>query len=280
MEDFERRKTILELEDVSVTFPNGMRALKPSSLKFYRGEFAVLLGPSGSGKSTLLRCLNLLQEPTTGRVSSPWISGPASESSARVHRRRIGMVFQQHQLVLSMTALDNVMAGMAGSCGLFRAVFPSDAMRIEALECLDRVGLAGKAMNRASELSGGEQQRVGIARALAQKPDAILADEPVASLDPARASRLMGLFKKICGDSGITAVVSLHQVSLAREFADRIVGLRAGEIVFDAPASELDDSAVLEIYADSAALSGGGTGARRSTAAPREARERELAGAF
>lgn len=230
MEDFEGRKTILELEDVSVTFPNGMRALKPSSLKFYRGEFAVLLGPSGSGKSTLLRCLNLLQEPTTGRVSSPWISGPASESSARGHRRRIGMVFRQHQLVLSMTALDNVMAGMAGSCGLFRAMFPSDAMRIEALECLDRVGLAGKAMNRASELSGGEQQRVAIARAMAADPEIIYFDEPTSALDPELTGEVLAVMRSLAGE-GRTMLVVTHEMDFARHAANRVVFMEQGVIV-------------------------------------------------
>lgn len=254
MQDSKQCGTILELDGVSVSFPNGMRALKSCSLKFKRGEFAVLLGPSGSGKSTLLRCLNLLQRPSLGSVRAPWLGAEPSPGEERAHRQRAGMVFQQHQLILSMGVLRNVMMGMAGRVGLWRSLFPDDAMRLEALECLERVGLGHKALSRASELSGGEQQRVGIARTLAQKPEVMLADEPVASLDPARASRLMSLLKGICRDAGMTAVVSLHQVALAREFADRVIGLRAGEVVFDAPARALDDAAVLEIYGDSAAL--------------------------
>lgn len=245
---------VIALERVSVTFPGGVRALAPTSLAFRRGDFTVLLGSSGAGKSTLLRTLNLLQRPTSGRVVADALPAAPSRTDVIRHRRRTGMIFQQHQLIPNRSVWRNVLTGRLGHHGFWNSLaLPTNDCRL-ALACLDRVGMLHKALQRADQLSGGEQQRVGIARALAQEPSLLLADEPVASLDPARSFQLLALLRSICGDSGIATIVSLHQVGLARRFADRIVGLRGGEVVFDGPPRALDHGTLLRIYGDPDAL--------------------------
>jgi phosphonate transport system ATP-binding protein len=246
--------SIISLDQVSVTFPGGVRALTPTSLSFHRGGFTVLLGCSGAGKSTLLRTLNFLQRPTTGRIVADGLPSNPSPADIIRHRRRTGMIFQQHQLIPNRSALRNVLTGRLGHHGFFRSLLLPAADRRIALACLDRVGLLGKALQRTDQLSGGEQQRVGIARALAQQPRLILADEPVASLDPARSFQLLTLLREISDESGIATVVSLHQVALARRFADRVIGLRNGAVVFDGPPRSLSQSALLSIYGDHDAL--------------------------
>lgn len=238
----------IALDQVGVTFADGLQALAPASLSFARGDFTVLLGSSGAGKSTLLRTLNFLQPATTGRIVAGGLPERPTPAEIIRHRRRTGMIFQQHQLIPNRSVLCNVLTGRLGHHGLWRSLALPVADRRVALACLERVGLLHKAMQRADQLSGGEQQRVGIARALAQEPSLILADEPVASLDPARALQLLTLLRAICRESGITAIVSLHQVGLARRFADRVVGLRAGRVVFDGPPDTLDESALFRIY--------------------------------
>jgi phosphonate transport system ATP-binding protein len=209
----------------------------------------VLIGASGAGNSTLLRCLNGLVTPSTGCLSADGI-GPVTPGVAlRRHRRRTAMVFQQHQLIGRQSVLRNVLTGRLGYYPAWRTVFPLPAdERRFALDCLERVGLLPFALRRADQLSGGQQQRVGIARALAQKPSLILADEPVASLDPETARRVLGLLFEICRSDGIAAVVSLHQMSLARDFADRIVGIAGGAVVFDGAPEDLSDPILDRIY--------------------------------
>lgn len=239
----------IALLDAAVTYPGGVRAMAPVSLGFAAGAFTVLLGPSGAGKSTMLRSLNGLVPLTEGVVWSADLGPISGRGGWRAHRRRCGMVFQQHQLIGRLSALDNVLTGRLGHHGALRTLLPfTRAEKRLALEALDRVGLADLALRRADQLSGGQQQRVGIARALAQKPSVILADEPVASLDPATAERVLGLLHRICREDGLTAVVSLHQVELARRFADRILGIAAGRVVFDGPPTALDEAAVRAIY--------------------------------
>lgn len=240
---------MLTLDGVSVTYPNGVTALKPTSLHFRRGEFIVLLGKSGAGKSTLLRCLNGLVEPTAGRIEAEGLGDLRRPGVLRAHRRRTGMIFQHHQLIGRLPAMDNVLTGRLGYHTFWRTLLPLplDDRRI-ALDCLDRVGLSDKALTRADQLSGGQQQRVGIARALAQRPTLILADEPVASLDPANAVAVLSLLREICTADGISAVVSLHQVDLARRFADRIVGIANGAVVVEAAAGTLTPGLVRDIY--------------------------------
>lgn len=237
----------IHAEAVEVTFPNGTRALRPVDLAFEAGAFTVLLGPSGAGKSTLLRCLNGLVGPTGGRVLGA--DGRPILSGLRAHRRRTGMVFQQHQLIGRLSVLDNVLIGRLGQRSAWRALLPATRAEQElALDAIERCGLLDRALQRADTLSGGQQQRVGIARALVQEPSLVLADEPVASLDPATAERVLGLLHRICREDGITAVVSLHQVEFARRYADRIVALAAGEVVFDGSPQRLDEAVLARIY--------------------------------
>ena len=241
---------MMALESLEVTYPGGIKALRPTTLTFREGEFAVLLGPSGAGKSTLLRCLNGLVRPTNGRVSVPGVGDiAASRAVLRRHRAATGMVFQHHQLIGRMTALANVLMGRLGHQNTLRSLWPSSRSDQRwGLEALERVDLLDRALTRVDLLSGGQQQRVGIARAVAQRPRLILADEPVASLDPATATRVLDLLRTICRTDGISAVVSLHQVDLARQFADRVVGVRGGEVVFDGAPARLSDGDLSRIY--------------------------------
>lgn len=240
---------ILQLDNVGVTYPGGVTALRQTRLAFRSGEFIVLLGRSGAGKSTLLRAINHLVPPTAGRVVSREFGTLGPAYSLRQHRRRTGLIFQHHQLIERRSALDNVLTGRLAFHGTFRSLFPLPRADLEiALSCLDRVGLGDRALARVNQLSGGQKQRVGIARALAQQPAIMLADEPVASLDPATAETVLNLLRSICKQDGITAIVSLHQLEYARHFADRIVGLADARVVFDGTAAELNDAHLGRIY--------------------------------
>jgi len=244
---------VLQIVETSVTYGNGVAALADASLTFERGQFVVLLGPSGAGKSTLLRCLNGLVRPTRGDVLADERSIFESHTALRRHRQRTAMIFQQHHLIGRLTALQNVLIGRLAFQSSMRSLLPhSRTERRNALEALDRVGLIDRALNRADQLSGGQQQRVGIARAFVQNPHTILADEPVASLDPATAAHVLELIHRICREDGITAIVSLHQVDLARQFADRMIGLAAGRIVFDGATADLTAAELQRIYAGAA----------------------------
>lgn len=240
---------LLVVRDLSVAFAGGAMALRGVSLAVERGSTVVLLGRSGAGKSTLLRCLNRLQVPTSGAVRAEDYGDLADRAALRIHRRRTGMVFQHHHLLGRSTALDNVLTGRIGFHPWARTLLPWPRADVEkAMECLARVGLAAKALQRADRLSGGERQRVGIARALAQEPRLVLADEPVASLDPATARSVMDLLRRVCREDGITAVLSLHQIALARRYGERVVGLAHGRVVFDGPPAALDRDAVRAVY--------------------------------
>jgi phosphonate transport system ATP-binding protein len=239
----------IAVDALSVVYPNGTVGLKPTSLGFARGEFTVLLGPSGAGKSTLLRALNGLVPATDGRVQVAGIGGITTRAMLRRHRQRCAMVFQQHQLIGRLTTLKNVLTGRLAYHTTLRSFWPLPiADKRIALDCLDRVGLLDCALKRVDELSGGQQQRVGIARAIAQQPSILLADEPVASLDPATSVKVLGLIHSICKADGITAVVSLHQVHLARQFADRVIGIGGGSVVFDGAPSRIDSAVLESIY--------------------------------
>ena len=239
----------VSLRGVEVIYGNGTVALKPLDLDIADNELTVLLGPSGAGKSSLLRVLNHLVVPTRGTVSVRDLGALAGGPELRQHRRETGMIFQQHQLVGRLTALQNVLMGRIGHYSSWRTLLPLPAEEQSwSLECLERVGLFDKALVRCDSLSGGQQQRVGIARALAQRPRMMLADEPVASLDPAASERILALLGEICRQDRIPAVVSLHQLDYARMFADRIVGLSHGEVVFDGSPDELDSQVLTQIY--------------------------------
>jgi phosphonate transport system ATP-binding protein len=226
-----------------------LKALGPVTLEFRPGETTVLLGRSGAGKSTLLRCLNYLQVPSRGAVEVEGIGLLSDRRNLRRHRRRTGTVFQLHHLLPRQSALKNVLAGRLGYRGTLRSLLPWSRAEVAfALDCLDRVGLLSKAVCRADQLSGGERQRVGIARALCQAPDILLADEPVASLDPATADQVLTSLCQICRQSQLTLIMSLHQLELARRFADRIVGLMHGRVVFDGLPAALTAEQVRAVY--------------------------------
>jgi phosphonate transport system ATP-binding protein len=242
---------MLKLDDVSVRYADGFQALQPVSLTFASGDLTILLGPSGAGKSTLLRCLNRLVTPATGRISTLALDDIGANAHAlRQHRRRTGMIFQHHQLIQRRTALQNVLTGRLSFHSSWRTLFPLPKEDLHlALACLERVGLLAHAMTRVDRLSGGQQQRVGIARALVSNPGILLADEPVASLDPASALGVMSLIQDICKEDGLTTIVSLHQIELAQQFADRIVGLRAGAVTFDGTPQALSSAHIAALYA-------------------------------
>ena len=241
---------MLRLLDCSVTYPSGVVALDAVSLDIEPGQFVVLLGYSGAGKSTLLRTLNGLVRLTKGDVRGDDGGSPFSSATAlRRHRRATAMIFQQHHLIGRMSALANVLIGRLGAnSGLRSLLPPSRSDRMIALTALDRVGLVERALDRVDRLSGGQQQRVGIARAMAQQPRIILADEPVASLDPAAAEMILTDLHRICREDGLTAIASLHQIAFARRFADRVIGLAKGRIVFDARPNALTDECVGWLY--------------------------------
>jgi len=236
-------------EALEVTYPGGVRALQRTTCAFGEGEFTVLLGSSGAGKSTLLRCLNGLVLPSAGRVIVRGGDDIADRRVLRSHRRQTGMVFQQHHLIGRLSVLANVLMGRLGYHASLRTLLPWSRQEKElALAAIDRVGLIDQALKRADQLSGGQQQRVGMARALVQAPRILLADEPVASLDPATAERLLALMHDICKSDGLSAVVSLHQVDFARRFADRILGLSGGAVIFDGTPEQLSDDVVARLY--------------------------------
>jgi len=241
---------MLRLQDVAMTYPNGVRAVMPTSLVVPKGQFLVLLGPSGAGKSTLLRCLNGLVKPTQGDVTVDGLGSIFGNSrTLREHRRHTGMIFQQHHLIGRLTALQNVMLSRVSAHSALRSLFSLPrADKLLALQSLERVGLLERTLDRVDQLSGGQQQRIGIARAMAQRPQIVLADEPVASLDPATGEKVLADLHRICREDNITAIVSLHQTDLARQFADRVIGMANGRVVFDGPAPLLSQAVLDQIY--------------------------------
>mgnify|MGYP000294837494 CR=1 FL=1 len=246
---------IIEVRRLNKVYDNGVHALKNVSFEARRGEFLVIIGLSGSGKSTLLRCINRLVEPTSGQVlldGEDLTRLPTRE--LRLRRRRIGMVFQQFNLVKRKSVLMNVLSGRLGAMGATRSVLGlfSEADRARALECLDIVGLRDKASNRADELSGGQQQRVAIARTLMQDPDVLLADEPVASLDPATSHSVMKYLQTANRQFGKTILCNLHFLSLVREYGTRVIALRHGELVFEGAPDDIDEAWFKRIYGDEA----------------------------
>ncbi|MCD1633381.1 phosphonate ABC transporter ATP-binding protein [Martelella mediterranea] len=242
---------MLELKSLTKTYKTGDKALNDVSLTVPEGQVVGLIGPSGAGKSTLIRCINRLVEPTSGSVS---ISGRSitgqGQRELRAMRRRIGMIFQEYALVERLTVMENVLSGRLGYVGFwtsFTRRYGADDIGL-AYRLLDRVGLMHQADKRADALSGGQRQRVGIARALAQEPELLLVDEPTASLDPKTSRQIMRLLIEICAERNLPAIVNIHDVPLAQQFMQRIIGLRAGEIVFDGPADALGETVLTEIY--------------------------------
>ncbi|MFE6708914.1 phosphonate ABC transporter ATP-binding protein [Bacillus thuringiensis] len=244
---------MIEFRNVSKMYPNSTKGLNNINLKIQKGEFIVMVGLSGAGKSTLLRSVNRLHEITEGEIIIEGESITSAKGKGlRRMRRDIGMIFQSFNLVKRSTVLKNVLAGRVGYHSTLRTtlgLFPKEDVEL-AFQALKRVNILEKAYARADELSGGQQQRVSIARALAQEAKIILADEPVASLDPLTTKQVLDDLKKINEDFGITTIVNLHSIDLARQYATRIIGLHAGEIVFDGLVEEATDEKFAEIYGD------------------------------
>ncbi len=246
---------MLEIRNLNKIYPGGVHALKDVSFTVEDGEFVVLIGLSGSGKSTLLRCINRLVEPTSGQVIWDGVDiTAASPAELRRIRRQIGMIFQQFNLVKRLSVMTNVLSGRLGYVNPWRSLvnFWTEEEKRMAMANLERVGIADQAWKRADELSGGQQQRVAIARALMQQPKLILADEPVASLDPATSHSVMKYILELNRKDGITVLCSLHFLSLARQYGTRIIALRDGRIVFDGKPEEIDDRRFKEIYGEEA----------------------------
>ncbi|HEY7563294.1 MAG TPA: phosphonate ABC transporter ATP-binding protein [Acidimicrobiia bacterium] len=246
---------MLQVQNLTKVYDDGTLALQDVSFEVPPGQFLAVIGLSGSGKSTLLRCINRLVEPTGGRVlwNGEDISG-APQEDLRLHRRRIGMVFQHFNLVHRSKVITNVLAGRLGYVNPALAVvnrFPKSDLA-KAMAQLDRVGLADRAHARADELSGGQQQRVGIARAMMQDPEMILADEPVASLDPVLAHSIMQYLERINQEDGVTVLCSLHFLDLVHRYADRAIALSQGRLVFDGPPEAIDDARFKAIYGQEA----------------------------
>ncbi|MDR7302605.1 phosphonate ABC transporter ATP-binding protein [Haloactinomyces albus] len=243
--------TVVDFDGVSKRFGQGAPALEDVSMRIGAGDFTVLLGLSGSGKSTLLRHVDGLHRPTSGSVAVLGTDlGQAHGNALRKLRRRVGFVFQQFHLVGALTVLENVCTGALGSLRgprLGLALY-SKRLRHDAMDQLERVGLADRALQRADTLSGGQQQRVAVARALLQRPEILLADEPVASLDPESSEQVMRLISEISRQDRLTVVCSLHQLELAMSWGERIVGLRAGRVVLDAPVEGLSRESAMAIY--------------------------------
>jgi phosphonate transport system ATP-binding protein len=241
---------MIEFQSLGKTWPDGTRALSDVSLEVPRGQFCVVLGPSGAGKSTLLRAVNGLMRPTEGRLVIDGIEFAAD--TERELRKRVAMIHQHFNLTLRMSVAGNVLAGLLPVVSTGRALLGwfTPEHRRRACELLERVGLDPKHLQRrAGELSGGQQQRVGIARAFMLDPEVVLADEPVASLDPKISRDILTLVREAARERNTTVLCSLHQVDLAREFGDRIVGMRDGRVVFDGTPAEFTDERVHQLYA-------------------------------
>ena len=231
---------MIEINNLSKNFNNQTHALKGVSFKVKKGEFISILGPSGSGKTTLLRSLNGLETIDSGEIV--FDNNKITKESLPEVRKKTGMIFQEFNLVNNITAINNVLTGLLNSSSKFLSMFYlfTREQKLQALQALDTVGLLDKSYSRADELSGGQRQRIGIARAIIKKPLLLLADEPVASLDPKAALSTMRLLKKINQDFGITILCNLHQTNLAMKFSDRIIGLSDGSVQFDQEAKFLD----------------------------------------
>ena len=239
---------MLEINDLKKTFGNGSSALKGVNLKINKGEFVSILGPSGSGKTTLLRTINGLETISGGEIY--FDNKKVDSSSIREVQKKTSMIFQEFNLVNNLSVINNVLSGLLNSNSKFLSLFylfPKN-QRIKALKSLETVGLLEKSYNRSDELSGGQRQRVGIARAIIKKPLLVLADEPVASLDPKAANLILSLLKKINKDFGTTILCNLHQVELAKKYSDRIVGLLDGRVVFDKKSNNINKSSLEKIY--------------------------------
>ena len=244
---------MLSITDLSKVYKTGTRALDGVSLTVDKPQVVAIIGSSGAGKSTLIRCINRLVEPTAGQIRLNDLDVTTlSRRELRKARRRMGMIFQEYNLVERLTVMENLLSGRLGYVSLWQAYrrnYPPHDIAA-AFELLDRVGLNGYQDTRADALSGGQRQRVGIARALMQQPDLLLVDEPTASLDPKTSRQIMRLLCELAQERGTPALVNIHDVGLAQDFSDRIIGLSGAKIVFDGNPSELDADVLTAIYGE------------------------------
>ena len=242
---------MIKFDKVNKVYPNGLHALKNVSLEINQGEFVAIIGLSGAGKSTLLRTINRMHDISEGSLI---VNGQEIKNlkgkDLRTFRRKVGMVFQSFNLVTRTTVKNNVLTSRVPDMPLWKSIIGlySKEDKIIALEALDKVGILDKAYVRADQLSGGQQQRVALARTLAQKPEIILADEPVAALDPITATQVMDDFKKINKELNMSVLINIHHVDLALKYADRVIGIKAGEIVYDGAAKDVTNEVLKQIY--------------------------------
>ncbi|MAG98140.1 MAG: phosphonate ABC transporter ATP-binding protein [Alphaproteobacteria bacterium] len=244
---------MLEIIDLVKQYPNGLRALHGVSLTISEPQVVAVIGSSGAGKSTLIRCINRLVEPTSGSVKlDDEELTTLGGAKLRRARRHIGMIFQEYNLVERLTVMENVLSGRLGYVSFWQAYrrnYPPEDVR-SAFELLDRVGLEGRHDTRADNLSGGQRQRVGIARALMQNPNLLLVDEPTASLDPKTSRQIMRLICELAHERGTPALVNIHDVGLAQNFSDRVIGLSEGRLIFDGPTAGLTAEVLTQIYGE------------------------------
>ena len=244
---------MLTIEDLTKVYRTGAKALSKVGFTVDQPQIIAIIGPSGAGKSTLIRCINRLVEPSSGRVTLGDVDITSlGRRGLRKARRRMGMIFQEYNLVDRLTVMENLLSGRLGYVSFWRAwrrKFPRKDVAA-AFRLLERVGLEGYQDTRADALSGGQRQRVGIARALMQRPDLLLVDEPTASLDPKTSRQIMRLLVELVQEQGTPALVNIHDVALAQSFSDRILGLRSGRIVFDGTSKEISEAVLTEIYGE------------------------------
>ncbi|MGL4849972.1 MAG: phosphonate ABC transporter ATP-binding protein [Clostridium sp.] len=242
---------MIKFENVSKVYPNGYKALNNINLEIKQGEFVAIIGLSGAGKSTLLRTINRMHDITEGTLTvNNQNVNSLKGRELRSFRRNIGMVFQSFNLINRTTVIKNVLTSRVPDLPIYRSLLGlySENDKVIALEALDKVGILDKAYVRADQLSGGQQQRVALARTLAQKPEIILADEPVAALDPVTAKEVMDDFKRINTEMEISILINIHHVDLALKYADRVIGIKAGEIIYDGPSDKVTGDILKEIY--------------------------------
>ncbi|PWW05193.1 phosphonate transport system ATP-binding protein [Paenibacillus cellulosilyticus] len=242
---------MIAFTNVNKTYANGTTALNNINLSIEQGEFVAVIGLSGAGKSTLIRCINRMHDISDGQLLVDGVdTAKLKGKQIRRFRRRIGMIFQSFNLVTRATVINNVLVSLVPDMPLWQRVTGifTRNQKLKALEALEKVGILDKAFVRVDQLSGGQQQRVALARTLAQSPDIILADEPIASLDPVTAKLVMDDFKRINQDMNISVIMNIHHVEIALEYADRIIGIRQGEVVFDGRAAEVTKDVLSYIY--------------------------------
>lgn len=242
---------MIEFKNVGKKYPNGFEGLKHVNLTIDQGEFVAIIGLSGAGKSTLIRTINRMHDITEGTLTVDGTDVMSLQGkNLRAFRRKIGMIFQSFNLVTRTTVIKNVLTAFVPDLPWWRAFFGvfTKEEKIKALEALDKVGILDKAFVRTDQLSGGQQQRVALARTLAQNPEIILADEPVAALDPVTAKQVMDDFDRINKEMKITVLINIHHVDLALKYASRVIGVRAGEVVYDGPSANVDQAVLDKIY--------------------------------